>query len=93
MGNVEKFIDLFQSSKCKHWFLDNADMMWLANYLVDNGAIIADFGYWIKNDDDTYFCSACGHDEVYTYDGTRVLSRFCPFCNSIMKIREDAEDS
>ena len=41
MGNVEKFIDLFQSSKCKHWFLDNADMMWLANYLVDNGAIIA----------------------------------------------------
>lgn len=33
---TEQLIDLFQSSKCKHWFLDNADMLWLANYLVEN---------------------------------------------------------
>lgn len=40
MTDTYKLIDLFQSSECKHWFRDNADMMELANYLVENGTTV-----------------------------------------------------
>lgn len=60
----------------------------LADYLMLNDVTIVQRGNWIRENDGTYSCSVCGHDEVYTYDGTRVLGVACPFCGSIMSIEE-----
>lgn len=46
------------------------------------------YGTWVKENDDTYSCSECGHDEVYTFDGTRVLGVTCPFCAAIMRVED-----
>lgn len=35
--DLDKIYYLFQDSNCKHWFRDNADMLYLATYLVENG--------------------------------------------------------
>jgi hypothetical protein len=82
--NVEKLIDLFQSSRCKHWFRDNADMLELAQYLNNENVEIVKIGHWIKQTDGISYCSECGHDEVYTPAGTAVLGVHCPFCGAKM---------
>ena len=46
------------------------------------------YGTWVKENDGTYSCSECGHDEVYTFDGARVLGVTCPFCTAIMRIED-----
>lgn len=46
-------------------------------------------GKWIKENDGTYSCSNCGHDEVYTHDGTRVLGVNCPFCGAFMTVEDE----
>lgn len=35
--DLDKIYYLFQDSNCKHWFRDNADMLYLATYLIENG--------------------------------------------------------
>ena len=39
MTNTERIYYMFQDADCKHWFRDNADMLWLAEYLDKNGCI------------------------------------------------------
>lgn len=42
-------------------------------------------GEWVENGDGTYYCSNCGNDATYTYDGTEICGVACPFCGASMK--------
>lgn len=41
-------------------------------------------GRWAEQLDGTHYCSECGHDAAYTYDGTEIRGVACPFCGAIM---------
>ena len=41
-------------------------------------------GYWIEQLDGTHYCSECGHDATYTFDGTEICGIGCPFCYAKM---------
>jgi hypothetical protein len=42
-------------------------------------------GKWQKAPDGTHWCSECGHDATYTFDGTEICGVACPFCGAKMK--------
>jgi hypothetical protein len=42
-------------------------------------------GEWQKAPDGTHWCSECGHDATYTFDGTEICGVACPFCGAKMK--------
>lgn len=42
-------------------------------------------GEWQKAPDKTHWCSECGHDATYTFDGTEICGIACPFCGAQMK--------
>ena len=42
-------------------------------------------GEWLSQRDGTHFCSNCGYDALYTYDGTEICGIACPFCGAKMK--------
>jgi hypothetical protein len=39
---------------------------------------------WIEQLDGTHYCSNCGHDATYTFDGTEICGVACPFCGEKM---------
>ena len=41
-------------------------------------------GEWVEQLDGTHYCSECGHDATYTYDGTEICGIGCPFCYAKM---------
>ena len=41
-------------------------------------------GEWVEQLDGTHYCSECGHDATYTFDGTEVCGIGCPFCGAKM---------
>lgn len=45
-------------------------------------------GRWAEQLDGTHYCSECGHDATYTYDGTEIWGVACPFCGAIMDEKE-----
>ena len=45
-------------------------------------------GEWQTELDGTHWCSECGHDATYTYDGTEICGIACPFCGAKMKSGE-----
>lgn len=42
-------------------------------------------GEWELNIDGSHWCSECGHNATYTYDGTEVCGVSCPFCGADMR--------
>ena len=42
-------------------------------------------GEWRTARDGTHWCSECGHDATYTFDGTEICGVACPFCGAGMK--------
>ena len=44
-------------------------------------------GEWQTAPDGTHWCSECGHDATYTFDGTEICGVACPFCGAKMKER------
>jgi hypothetical protein len=42
-------------------------------------------GEWVKQGERTHYCSNCGHDATYTFDGTEICGITCPFCGANMK--------
>lgn len=42
-------------------------------------------GEWETAPDGTHWCSECGHDATYTFDGTEICGVACPFCGAKMK--------
>ena len=42
-------------------------------------------GEWTSQADGTHYCSNCGHDATYTFDGTEICGVACPFCGAKMK--------
>ena len=42
-------------------------------------------GEWVSQADGTHYCSNCGHDATYTFDGTEVCGVACSFCGAKMK--------
>ncbi len=45
-------------------------------------------GEWELNIDGSHWCSECGHNATYTYDGTEVCGVSCPFCGADMRGEE-----
>lgn len=41
-------------------------------------------GEWVEQLDGTHYCSECGHDATYTFDGTEICGIGCPFCYAKM---------
>ena len=46
-------------------------------------------GHWEKQVDGTHFCSYCGRDATYNFDGWEVLGVSCTYCDAKMD-QEDA---
>lgn len=44
---------------------------------------------WIEQLDGAHYCSNCGHDVTYTFDGTEVCGVACPFCGEKMVEEEN----
>ena len=42
-------------------------------------------GKWQTSPDGTHWCSECGHDATYTFDGTEICGVVCPHCGAKMK--------
>ena len=42
-------------------------------------------GEWLEQADGTHYCSNCGKDATYTYDGVEVCGVVCPYCATRMK--------
>lgn len=57
----------------------------LARGLVGMGWRKHKEGEWQTAPDGTHWCSECGHDATYTYDGTEICGVACPFCGAHMK--------
>lgn len=41
-------------------------------------------GVWEEQLDKTHYCSECGHDATYTYEGIEVCGVACPYCGAKM---------
>ena len=48
-------------------------------------------GEWVEQLDGTHYCSECGHDATYTFDGTEICGIGCPFCYAKMDGKGDGE--
>ena len=46
-------------------------------------------GKWERHPDETHFCSNCGRDATYNFDGWEVLGVSCTYCDAKMD-QEDA---
>ena len=42
------------------------------------------YGKWEEQLDGTHYCSECGYDATYTYDGAEVCGIACPYCGAKM---------
>ena len=40
--------------------------------------------HWEEQNDGTHFCSRCGNDATYTYEGKELVGFLCPFCGAQM---------
>lgn len=40
--------------------------------------------HWEEQNDATHFCSRCGNDATYTYEGKELVGFLCPFCGAQM---------
>ena len=67
---------VLRNSPCKH-FRNKADVVEVRH------------GHWEEQLDGTHYCSECGHDATYTYDGTEVCGIACPFCGAKMDGKGD----
>lgn len=66
----------------------------LARALYNAGYRKQSEGEWQKAPDGTHWCSECGHDATYTFDGTEICGVACPFCGVKMKgVREATEQN
>ncbi len=36
--------------------------------------------HWEEQNDETHFCSRCGNDATYTFEGKELVGFLCPFC-------------
>ena len=57
----------------------------LAERLYNAGYRKQSEGEWQTAPDGTHWCSECGHDATYTFDGTEICGVACPFCGAKMK--------
>lgn len=45
------------------------------------------YGKWLTQLDGTHYCSHCGRDATYNYDGREIAGICCCYCGAIMKRR------
>lgn len=89
---AEQFCGETSCNACLTNFLYNAGYRKHTDrFLVkENGEIIPllpkqSEGEWISQADGTHYCSNCGHDATFTYDGMEICGVACPFCGAKMK--------
>lgn len=82
-----RLVMLFQDTKCKHRFIDNADMIDLVDYLIENDVQIVRHGKWeyIGTDKhgNVFRCSHCALRIGLDYETT-----YCPHCGAKMDLEE-----
>lgn len=61
--------------------------------LYSNGYRKVERGEWELNIDGSHWCSECGHNATYTYDGTEVCGVSCPFCGADMRGENNEQHS
>lgn len=47
------------------------------------------YAYWDWQCDGTHFCSECGTDALFNYEGEEFCSTWCPHCGCYMTHQED----
>jgi hypothetical protein len=57
----------------------------IAEVIQQDGWQKQSLGEWQEALDGTHWCSVCGHDATYTFDGTEICGPACPFCGVKMK--------
>ena len=57
----------------------------IAEVIQQDGWQKQHIGEWQEALDGTHWCSVCGHDATYTFDGTEICGLACPFCGVKMK--------
>ena len=49
-------------------------------------------GKWDEQADGSHFCSNCGYDAPYDYEGNEFTPSFCCHCAAIMDLKEEGTD-
>ena len=57
----------------------------IAEVIYQDGWQKQTLGNWVEALDGTHWCSICGHDTTYTFDGTEICGSACPFCGAKME--------
>jgi hypothetical protein len=47
------------------------------------------YAYWDWQHDGSHFCSECGTDALFNYEGEEFCSLWCPHCGCFMTHQED----
>lgn len=90
----EKLVELLQdeNNPVWRWFPNNATMAQLADYLINSGVTVQEFGHWVSLTDCSnagVYCSVC-HKNVYKEDyalcnrKNKLRSDYCPHCGANM---------
>ena len=65
--------------------MNEGEEMWYSKAFFEAGYRKQSEGEWQTAPDGTRWCSECGHDATYTFDGTEICGVACPFCGAKMK--------
>lgn len=66
------YISIDNNSACR-FFREDTEMAYVS------------YGYWDWQHDGTHFCSECGTDALFNFEGEEFCSFYCPHCGAIMK--------
>ena len=71
ISEIQIMAVMSRENSCKH-FKHTADVVEIKH------------GQWIKELDETHYCSNCGKEATYTFDGTEICGVVCPYCMTVM---------
>lgn len=83
-ADLERCI-VFDEYLAKEFGISNANYVSTAEKLYNLGWRKQIEGEWIEQSDGTHYCSNCGRDATYTYDGREVCGVACPHCGTRMR--------
>ncbi len=63
-------------------------LKWLLQDCITIEAKPVVHAHWEEQNDGTHFCSRCGNDATYTYEGKELVGFLCPFCGAQMDEKE-----
>ena len=73
------------------WFYNSGQIFQALLSLPADDIVEVRHGYWEEQLDGTHYCSECGHDATYTYDGAEICGVACPFYGAKMDKKGEGE--